>query len=347
MADAINKILVISDTHSNMEMMERVIETESANCQVAAVLHPGDIGIYDQGSLERIPERERRLIEKHGDPTHNFFPYLSGNASFAIPVIAVPGNHEDFSLVDALIQGMRTVGNLKMLAPEDFAVINLNERDVTVMGLGKILPAILRENRRHDEKYIQEEELHVFREKALAVKPDILIFHDAPFLSRITAKGGLSPFGSPVIRDLILAIKPRLVLCGHMHFEYRLEMNGIVITGMGYGARGRYGVLSRDFTFEWKGVDGSIPFRSDVVPGGDAITTVRNKVMSGSQRIMLPVTGDRIIAHFGLDHQDHGERKKLGLFFMDLRLRIMNGDVITDEKALELAEKFFIGTGLP
>ena len=336
-----DKTLVISDTHSSMEMLERIFEIEAASGSIDAVLHPGDIGIYDERSLARISDRERYLIEKHDDPIHNFFPYIRGDKSFAFPVHAIPGNHEDFDLVDGLQRGDFSIANLNMLGSESMELISSNGATIKVMGLGKILPAQLRETRRSDRKYIQDVEIESFRSKALAFRPDVLMFHEAPFLSRMTPKGGLSHFGSPAIMDLITAISPRLVLCGHMHFEYRITIGETVIIGLGYGAKGRYGVLHEDLGFEWKGVyESPYPPVTVVLPGEAERPVARARKIANTSRIALPISGAEMVARFGLEDLDHEGRKNLGFFFRDLKERIDAGETITAEKAWRLAEKF-------
>jgi predicted phosphodiesterase len=57
------RILLISDTHGKLD----IINVLSAQTHADAVIHAGDFGFYDDGSFERLSERELRLHVVHSD----------------------------------------------------------------------------------------------------------------------------------------------------------------------------------------------------------------------------------------------------------------------------------------
>ena len=105
-----------------------------------AVIHAGDFGFYDDGSYERLSDRELRLRVVHSDlvqeekkrilalslserraamrnscPLSEFPSYIDGHRRFNVPVYAVWGNHEDKEVVDKLFRGDIQVENLHIL----------------------------------------------------------------------------------------------------------------------------------------------------------------------------------------------------------------------------------------
>jgi len=130
------RLLLITDTHGDVASIDDAIRAHGAD----ACIHCGDFGFYDAASPERLPTRELRLRVRHsGAPAEvrsrarsmsreeaigvvrelglmaGFLPYLEGRRSFAAPVWAVWGNHEDAEVVRSLQRGSARVGNLTLL----------------------------------------------------------------------------------------------------------------------------------------------------------------------------------------------------------------------------------------
>jgi hypothetical protein len=57
------RFLILSDTHGKLG----VINDLAAEVGADAVIHAGDFGFYDEGSYERLSERELRLHIIHSD----------------------------------------------------------------------------------------------------------------------------------------------------------------------------------------------------------------------------------------------------------------------------------------
>ena len=130
------RFLLIGDTHGQLG----VINELAARTQADAVIHAGDFGFYDDGSYERLSERELRLHVAHSDLPQaekdrilalphgertvaakaarllgEFQSYIDGGESFRAPVYAVWGNHEDKDVVERVFRGEIEVGNFHVL----------------------------------------------------------------------------------------------------------------------------------------------------------------------------------------------------------------------------------------
>jgi predicted phosphodiesterase len=120
------KLIIIGDTHGNYEVIEKIFQKENALGEVVAILHAGDIGVYDENSIGvldeatgkysgRMSQKEIKNILRHNDPIGEFLPYLKGEKKFPVPVYNIAGNHEDFDLYDDLLEGRIKVENFILL----------------------------------------------------------------------------------------------------------------------------------------------------------------------------------------------------------------------------------------
>ena len=130
------RFLLISDTHGRLGVIDELTDRVRAD----AVIHAGDFGFFDEGSFERLSDRELRLHVAHSDLPRTerdrilalsrkdmirtarehrllgaFQFFLEGIESFHVPVYAVWGNHEDKEVVDRLFHGDVAVTNLHIL----------------------------------------------------------------------------------------------------------------------------------------------------------------------------------------------------------------------------------------
>lgn len=313
-----------------MDVITQIITHEMANGGVSAVLHCGDFGAYDCDVLTRLSEREQYLIAKHNDPVQMFGPYLEGNKAFAVPVYAIPGNHEDFILVDDLVAGTVKVGGLRMFGQGEIIAIAAAPQELSVMGLGKVLPEGLTHSNK--PKLIQKEDINRATDAGTARKVDVLLLHEPPWLRNEYG----NKFGSSFLTRLIKAIKPRLVVAGHMHFEYLSQIDASQIIGLGYGVEGRYAILDADMQVTFKSLhDDPIGVKTVY-----EITPLPELVEKKSNRQLPLLTGGEVCAHFGLN--DHpGSKELLTSFFKALRLQMLNAPHMDKAQALVFAEQFF------
>ncbi|MCD6485708.1 MAG: metallophosphoesterase [Syntrophobacterales bacterium] len=127
---------MISDTHGKLEIINEL----AGHVRADVVIHAGDFGFCDDGSLERLSYREIRMHVVHSDLQQTdkerilalsradmmkaamkyrllgeFQSFLNGKESFQVPVYAVWGNHEDRDVVERLFRGEAAVENLHIL----------------------------------------------------------------------------------------------------------------------------------------------------------------------------------------------------------------------------------------
>lgn len=130
------RLLLISDTHGKLGIINKLADDVRAD----AVIHAGDFGFHDNGSYERLSDRELQLQIVHSDlsPAHkekilalprkekikaakedcplSELPlYIEGTSRFDVPVYAVWGNHEDKDVVARFFHGDIQVENLHIL----------------------------------------------------------------------------------------------------------------------------------------------------------------------------------------------------------------------------------------
>jgi predicted phosphodiesterase len=131
------RYLLLSDTHGKLGIINEL----AAEVYADAVIHAGDFGFYDEGSCERISDRELRLHIAHSElepgakkeilglsheeknaacremcPLSELPMYIDGRRRFEVPLYAVWGNHEDKMVVKSFVQGDLEVENLHVLA---------------------------------------------------------------------------------------------------------------------------------------------------------------------------------------------------------------------------------------
>ncbi len=152
------RFLLLSDTHGKLGLINAL----AAQVRADAVVHAGDFGFYDEGSYQRLSERELGLQITHsglpGDEKDRliqlpwseriaaaraarllgeFQSYIDGAASFGVPVYAVWGNHEDRKVVERVVRGDVKVANLHVLDGRQTFKVG----SVLIYGLGgNLLP---------------------------------------------------------------------------------------------------------------------------------------------------------------------------------------------------------------
>jgi predicted phosphodiesterase len=120
------RFLLISDTHGKLAIINEL----AAHVHADAVIHAGDFGFYDDGSYDRLSDRELRLQIIHSDlaptekervlalphdqrieaarrncPLSELPLYIDRERRFDVPVYAVWGNHEDKEVVERAFRG--------------------------------------------------------------------------------------------------------------------------------------------------------------------------------------------------------------------------------------------------
>jgi predicted phosphodiesterase len=147
------RFLLLSDTHGKLG----IINDLAADFRADAVIHAGDFGFYDEGSYERLSDRELRLHITHSDldtesqkeilglprteriaaskkacPLSELQLYIDGRRRLEVPLYVVWGNHEDKDVVERFFSSDLEVENLHVLSQHNVCRIG----PALVYGLG-------------------------------------------------------------------------------------------------------------------------------------------------------------------------------------------------------------------
>lgn len=241
-------IVLVSDTHMCFDMLARIAQAE----QAASILHAGDLGLFDAGSWDRISGREQRLIVKHGNPMEQAVAWTEGRRRLPAPMVAVPGNHEDYDVVARVEAGRWPIPGFTLLTPGMRVPCLLGDRRITVMGLGRVARPHADESAPCAASQITAAHIQALEESWDDVPPDIFLLHEPVHLWG----GPRGEFGSDLISRIIGLLEPRLVVMGHMHFPYRLRWGPSLLVGLGYGVKGQYAVLDESFEVHHRDITG-------------------------------------------------------------------------------------------
>lgn len=172
------KILAFSDLHLNIKAAERIVDEA---CNADLVVGAGDYGTRQEG-IEEVLDVLSRID---------------------VPTILVPGNHDDFQILQKVCAGWKQATILHGQS------IEFN--GFRIFGLGYETP---RSTGEAWNRYLTEKEAGKILEKERHC--DILITH-APPLGVADQQADGSHEGSHAIREFVARRQPQLHLCGHIH----------------------------------------------------------------------------------------------------------------------------------
>lgn len=157
---------------------------------------PSEIGVFLAGDFYTVPALDKR--GGSGDVTAVWEAFAQ---RFAF-VAGVPGNHDTFGPFLVPPRHLTCLEHVHFL-DGDIAEV----REWTVAGLGGIIGNPSKLHRRTDDDY-----LRLLRD-LLDLHPDVLISHDGP-------DAPLQGYrGSSLVRELLEASRPTLVVRGHAHWK--------------------------------------------------------------------------------------------------------------------------------
>lgn len=201
---------------------------EKAGVDIDYVLQVGDFEPHrhdDDLATMSSPAKYRKLGE--------FADYHSGRARFPWPVHFIGGNHEPYGFLDRLKVG-RAAENCFFLGRVGRTKIQ-GLRVVALSGIerGRCLsgrPPIREIGSKRTKEYIGFTEEEVLQ-AANAGPADVLLLHDWPQgvvepkdadqFSSGHRSGSPDTIGNASARFVVDELRPRWVLCGHMHRSYR------------------------------------------------------------------------------------------------------------------------------
>lgn len=221
--EGLHHFAAVGDVHGHMLAMVRLLARweQQHRARLQFVLQVGDFEPHrHQADLATMaaPRKYRKL----GD----FPAFHRGEAAFPWPVYFIGGNHEPYGFLDQVPEGGTIAENCHYLG----RVGRVELCHLRIVGLSGIYhpggfvtprPGIARLNETSNKAYTCFLESEV--EQALAYgKADVLLLHDWP--------AGLieQPVPNEYAWLLVEGLRPRLVLCGHMHARHgqRLSLPG-------------------------------------------------------------------------------------------------------------------------
>ena len=239
------RILLISDTHGNLDIINEKATQTSADF----VIHAGDFGFYDEQSISRLSPRELRLLVTHSPVWRQYnvdkqttretlieivkrhrllgdFPdYISGKKQFLVPVYAVWGNHEDLHVLKRFNTDLQ-IDNLHLLDENHFYQFHqADELEFSLYGLGG---NFLATNKLFDRPIAGNggkvwSTLHQFgvlyKQVKNKGKPSIFVSH-------------VSPGKEPLLVRLMMHFMPNFWISGHMGAPFTCTWNQFTIHEM-------------------------------------------------------------------------------------------------------------------
>lgn len=218
------KILAIGDTHTYIDLInEHVNEYESAGHKVDFVLQVGDFGLYN---IER------------------WNAYRKGYKKFLKPTYVVHGNHEAPKMLKRAYQ--EKIENFHMLRKGEIVALTHKDEVIRVMGVGGAYSV---DNPPEDEMIpfnsMDYTSARIHWENVGKPEIDILMTHECPYGvglmgdPRIARMFNLPPnqiMGDEKLRDLWMAIRPKLQINGHHHRFHSYQEDGLqhITLGLGY-----------------------------------------------------------------------------------------------------------------
>lgn len=116
------KIAIVGAIHGDFSIFNKV--EKETDCDL--ILCTGELGVFYM--------KDRLATAKWG--YGDFWKYLSGNLKFKCPIIAVPGNKENYILIDKIISGDITIHNFKILGQGEKTVFKCPNGAIGITGIG-------------------------------------------------------------------------------------------------------------------------------------------------------------------------------------------------------------------
>jgi len=203
------------------------------------VIIVGDIhGAWDDVNKIMVKE-PTNLYLSTGDTADVNFEY----ATLSHPLWAIPGNHENWDIVENYKHNAGRIGNLNFIFPGKI----YNQNNIRYGGMGRNfspeyffyhredLPFPKNKDGRNGKadrrRHFVQEEVELCKEKLFGL--DILLTHESPSFYEKYMRFSDNGSGE-VIDDLVKTVKPKLHLWGHHHEYYSGYVENILSIGMPY-----------------------------------------------------------------------------------------------------------------
>lgn len=162
------KIAIMGAVYGDIDLFNVVYE--QTGCDL--ILCTGTIGLFYY--------KDNCASQRYG--YGNFWKYLSGSKKFKCPIVAVPGNKENYRLVSILTSGSIKIDNFKLLSNGEKFVFNKGHEGIGITGLGGgyspkfyQIPSASKNIRYSGQRYFNSEDITKVKENS---ETNILLFHE-------------------------------------------------------------------------------------------------------------------------------------------------------------------------
>jgi len=248
------RILVFSDTHGKWDNMYDIAVKEKADL----ILHCGDIETLtckEDLPYFPAPSKFKREYESGNKPFEFKKYYDAGKVP--IPTYFIAGNHENWLMLSKYIKGpvqllenLYYFGNYGIVEVEGLVIAGFSKiyhPEYTYLteidtATGREIPYRWTKDRKRDNSpkntsYFHIEDMYSLIELSKNYeKVDILLLHENPpgkFPEGFRRHGNSDTYGVEEIEELIKALSPKYVFCGHMHFDGERRVNNSMLVNIG------------------------------------------------------------------------------------------------------------------
>lgn len=331
--------LLVTDTHGSFSLLERIITTVTKLYPpIEFIFHTGDIGAYDEKSIERISPKEKKLMIHHNNPMNEFIPYIKKEKRLLLPMYHIPGNHEDFIFYEKLNDPLKY--NLKNWIPihPDFLYSRIIKNQIiTFVGIGKINP------RKHNQvnpcqcKYLSKNEIFRFHTMLSTNKKNInvMLFHEPPLIYKCDRH---CDFGHPEFSNIVKKFHPNIIIAGHMHFSYYTEISKTKIYGIPAAKNGYFGILYNNLDVSLRQIENP---QKELFFNQYPIGNEEKFFEKLYKKNKKTLSGKKIIKHFNLKIKEYPTISgHIGKIISIIRKKEMEDDNFNYFKAINIAENY-------
>lgn len=215
---------MVGDVHADVTSL-----IKHSNSGLYSILTVGDMQIYTS-QTEALADKVGYLKTK--TLIDNFLTALNNKQvpRFSVPVNSILGNHDNFVNLQSPVYDSMNLSYLK-----NGTIFKVGSLTIGILGgvfSPKNFQTKISAQPNIRKKYFLEEEIANLIQAASGQKIDILVTHQAP-LGVLPKLPSNVDEGNGHLTTLLEVLKPRYLIHGHHHKDYRSEYNGIKIIGLG------------------------------------------------------------------------------------------------------------------
>jgi Icc-related predicted phosphoesterase len=215
---------VVGDVHADITSL-----LEHSKSELYSILTVGDVQMYTS-QAEALIDKVGYLKNKVS--IDNFLTTIDNKqiSRFSVPVNSILGNHDNFVNLQSPIYNSMNFSYLK-----NGTIFKVGSLTIGILGgvfSPKNFQTPISAQLATRKKYFLEEEIMNLIKAASGQQIDILVTHQAP-LGVLPKLPSNVDEGNGHLTTLLETLKPKYLIHGHHHRDYRSEYNGTKIIGLG------------------------------------------------------------------------------------------------------------------